>query len=160
MQGDGNLVVYAGQDALWATMTNIKAVRGDILTSNPGTVGQCTRWAEQQFHAWTGTFINTFPIPGSGHTGDAKDWAINAQAHHWAVGSTPRDGSIAVFREGYADTDPADGHVAWVTQVYPKDNEVMVSEMNYRGWNTVDTRLIPSAFGVSRQRLRYIYANP
>jgi surface antigen len=52
-------------------------LRGETLGYNPtyGN-GQCTDWAERQFHAWTGTYINTLGI--NGHSGNALDWAYNA----------------------------------------------------------------------------------
>jgi hypothetical protein len=43
-------------------------LRRETLGYNPtyGN-GQCTDWAERQFHAWTGTYINTLGI--NGHSG-------------------------------------------------------------------------------------------
>jgi len=51
--------------------------QGETLGYNPtyGN-GQCTDWAERQFHAWTGTYINT--LGTNGHSGNALDWAYNA----------------------------------------------------------------------------------
>jgi surface antigen len=158
MQDDGNVVVYSAADSpLWATMTTTAraAVKGESLSTNPGAAGQCTWWAEQEFHGWTGMYINTLGINGT--DGNAEYWAYNAAHRGWAVGTTPRAGSIAVFQPGVAGADSF-GHVAWVTQVYPSQNAIEVSEMNFEGPGIVDSRRISPAFGVAG--LQYIYANP
>ena len=150
IQSDANLVVYSSTNAaLWATMTNHAARWGQTLTYNPGAAGNCTYWAEYEFHWYTGTYINT--LATSGTTGDAKYWAINASRRGWTVGSTPRMGSIAVWTGGSAC------HVAWVTEVWPSQNKIRVSEMNEYHLYQVDSRVITPAFGVSG--LQYIYVN-
>lgn len=154
MQGDGNVVVYsAGSAALWATMTNITADRGQTLSSNLYPPGQCTWEAEVEFSNWTGTYINTLGINGT--NGNALNWAYNASHRGWDVGSIPRIGSIAVFPPG-ADGALSDGHVAWVTQYYPSQNAIRVTEMNVIGPGIVDSRLIQPV----SSRVQYIYANP
>jgi surface antigen len=154
MQGDGNVVVYsAGSAALWATMTNITAGRGQTLSSNLFPGGQCTWEAEVQFSLWTGTYINTLGINGT--NGNALYWAYNAAHRGWNVGSTPRIGSIAVFPPG-PDGAGSDGHVAWVTDYYPSQDAIRVTEMNFNGQGTVDSRFIKPVSSL----VQYIYANP
>jgi surface antigen len=162
VQDDGNVVVYTSANSpLWATMTlsgtGITASKGETLSYNPTYEnGQCTDWAERSFHAWTGTYINTLGINGT--SGNALDWAYNAAHRGWTVGSVPRIGSIAVFQPG---VDGADGygHVAWVTQVYPSQNAIEVSEWNFTyGPYKTDTRRVSPAFRVGG--LQYIYSNP
>jgi surface antigen len=158
MQDDDNLVVYsAAGSPLWATMTTTAraAVKGQTLAANPGAAGQCTWWAEQEFYGWAGTYINTLGINGT--NGNAEYWAYNATHRGWAVGNTPRAGSIAVFQPGVDGADSV-GHVAWVTQVYPSQNAIEVSEMNFKGPGIVDSRRISPASGVAG--LQYIYVNP
>jgi surface antigen len=155
MQNDGNLVVYsAAGSPLWATMTFLPATHGATLTVNPGGSGQCTWWAEHMFAGYTGAYINTLGIHGT--TGDARYWGYNASQRGWNVGSTPRIGSIVVFQPGSGISSV--GHVAWVTQVYPATNSIVISEMNYKGLGVVDSRGISPAFGASG--LQYIYVNP
>jgi surface antigen len=155
MQNDGNLVVYnAAGAAQWATMSAIEP-RGGTLTYNPGGSGQCTWWVEQQFRAYTGAYINTLGINGT--NGNALNWGYNASQRGWSVGSVPRIGSIAVFQPGVGGTGSV-GHVAWVTQVYPAKNSIVISEMNVKGLGVTDTRTISPAFGVNG--LQYIYTNP
>ena len=155
MQNDGNLVVYSASGAAqWATMSAVQP-RGATLGYNPGASGQCTWWAENRFAAYTGTYINTLGINGT--NGNARYWGYNASQRGWSVGSGPRIGSIAVFQPGTFGTGSV-GHVAWVTQVYPARNSIVIQEMNYVGAGVVDTRTISPAFGVNG--LQYIYTNP
>jgi surface antigen len=153
MQNDANLVVYSSSNAaLWATMTNHAAKWGQTLSGsgkNPGDAGNCTYWAEYEFRSYTGWYINTLATAGT--TGDAKYWAINASRRGWIVGSIPRMDSIVVWT-GSAN------HVAWVTEVWPSQNKIRVSEMNHIRLGQVDSRVITPAFGVSG--LQYIYVNP
>jgi surface antigen len=156
MQDDGNLVVYdtAGR-AQWAAMTASEP-RGSTLAKNPAPSGQCTWWAEQKFHDYSGgAYINTLGINGT--SGDARYWGYNASHRGWNVGSTPRIGSIAVFQPGTGGAGSV-GHVAWVTEVYPARNSMVITEMNFKGPGVVDTRTISPAFAVNG--LQYIYTNP
>jgi surface antigen len=162
IQDDGNLVVYSAWPVnapLWATMTlastGIYAPQGETLSYNPtfGN-GQCTDWAERQFRAWTGTYINTLGIYGT--SGNALDWALNAKNRHWSTGTTPRIGSIVVFqpRQGLISSD---GHVAWVTEIYPALGTITFTDWNnplpyHTATHTISLAAWPG--------LQYIYANP
>jgi surface antigen len=67
--------------------------------------------------------------------GNAIDWWPNARPYGYAEGQAPRVGAIMVTREsGY-------GHVAYVESVNG-DGSWTISEMNFNGWNQVDTRTI------------------
>jgi hypothetical protein len=68
-------------------------------------------------------------------SGDAGYWYQNAAAKGYAVGPTPRVGSIMVTWESWA------GHVAYVEAVYP-DGSWMVSEMNWVAFYVIDQRTI------------------
>jgi surface antigen len=68
-------------------------------------------------------------------SGNASQWYANARAQGYAVGSTPRVGSIMVtWESGW-------GHVAYVTAV-GGDGSWTVWEMNYKGWGIIDQRTI------------------
>ena len=67
--------------------------------------------------------------------GDAGYWYANASAAGYAVGSTPKVGSIMVTWESWA------GHVAYVEAVNP-DGSWVVSEMNWIAFNVIDERTI------------------
>ena len=67
--------------------------------------------------------------------GDAGYWYANAAAQGYAVGSTPKVGSIMVTWESWA------GHVAYVEAVNP-DGSWVVSEMNWVAFDVIDQRTI------------------
>jgi LysM repeat protein len=67
--------------------------------------------------------------------GDAGFWYQNAAAAGYAVGSTPKAGSIMVTWESYL------GHVAYVESVNA-DGSWNVSEMNFVAFNVISTRTI------------------
>ena len=76
--------------------------------------------------------------------GNAWQWWGNAAAMGYREGHTPARGAVAVWgRGGYSP----DGHVAFVEQVGPASGvpagSFLISEMNYRGWNRVDYRVVP-----------------
>lgn len=69
--------------------------------------------------------------------GNAWEWYGQAQAYGYPVGQQARVGAVAVWDQrmsGY-------GHVAYVESVQP--NGFTVSEMNYNGWDQVDSRFVP-----------------
>lgn len=120
---------------------------GRTVSYNEGTAGQCTWWAINEFHAYTGRFPN---LVRPGNDGDAQYWAGNAAYNGWTVSATPRVNSIAVFLPG-VDNAGSVGHVAWVTAVNGKT--ITVSEMNYLGPYKIDHRTLAPASSV-----RYILA--
>lgn len=88
------------------------------------TYGQCTWYvASRRNVPWTG---------------DAWMWFGNAKAMGFPTGSAPEPGAIMVTWESVFY-----GHVAYVEQVNA-DGSFVVSEMNYRAWNVIDTRYIRS----------------
>lgn len=68
-------------------------------------------------------------------SGDAGYWYANASAQGYAVGPTPKVGSIMVTWESWA------GHVAYVEAVNP-DGSWTVSEMNWVAFDVIDQRTI------------------
>ncbi|HEV1997673.1 MAG TPA: CHAP domain-containing protein [Candidatus Dormibacteraeota bacterium] len=69
--------------------------------------------------------------------GNAWEWYGQAQAYGYPVGHEARVGAVVVWDQrmsGY-------GHVGYVESV--QGNGFTVSEMNYNGWNQVDTRFVP-----------------
>ena len=123
------------------------ATVGRTVSYNEGASGQCTWWAIYKFHAYSGYYPN---LVVSSNNGDAKYWAYNAAYNGWTVTAAPRVGSIAVF-PAYTNGAGAAGHVGWVTAV--SGSQITISEMNYVGWNTTDTRTLTPASSV-----RYILA--
>lgn len=78
--------------------------------------------------------------PGWGH---AKHWYGRANAAGFATGTEPSVGAIAWTSAGYY------GHVALVEAV--EGPMVLVSEMNYTGWNKISRRWVPAS------TFKYIY---
>ncbi|MGI8608821.1 MAG: CHAP domain-containing protein [Candidatus Dormibacteria bacterium] len=69
--------------------------------------------------------------------GNAWEWYGQAQAYGYPVGHQARVGAVVVWDQrmsGY-------GHVGYVESV--RSDGFTVSEMNYNGWNQVDTRFVP-----------------
>jgi surface antigen len=151
LQDDGNLVIYSATgSALWATMTGTVPPRGQTVASEPGYPwGQCTRYAEEMAHAYTGLWL---PV-----LGNAKDWWANARNDGWSVGLGPQIGSIIVFAPGTDGAGPY-GHVAWVTNFHPNTGVVDFYEMNYNGLGQIDPRYITN--GINNPNIHYIYLNP
>ncbi len=147
LQDDGNLVLYTGAgNAVWSSKTT--ASTGRTLTYNEGDAGNCTWWAINEFHAYSGLYPD---LSDPANNGNAEYWATNAVYNDWTVSSTPRTDSIAVFPPG-VNGALSDGHVAWVTNV--SATQITISEMNGpAGWNKVDTRTLTPATSV-----RYILA--
>lgn len=113
---------------------------GQTVSYNEGGSGECTWWAINEFHAYTGVYPD---LTDSDNSGDAKYWAGNAVYRHWTVSATPRVDSIAVF-PAWVNGAGSYGHVAWVTAV--SGDVITVSEMNFDAWNQVDTRtLVPAS---------------
>lgn len=68
--------------------------------------------------------------------GNANTWYVRAQAQGWNVGLTPKKGAVATTTAGWA------GHVAYVEGVSLDGKYVTISEMNYRGLYSMNTRTV------------------
>jgi surface antigen len=155
LQNDGNLVIYTAdwKTALWATMSGAVYHHGQPGTTNSTyPAGQCTWYADQEAHLYTGVWLPN-------QLRNAGQWAANAARSGWATGTMPRIGSVIVFMNGADGADPTTGHVAWVTAYYPNTGKVVISEMNYPTGAGQRTRTIPD--GVNNPNyIQYIYMNP
>ena len=115
--------------ALYQIMTGAKSsypvkVLGCCLgpyVNNKFPVGWCTYYVA----TWRNVTWN----------GDAGYWYANASAQGYAVGSTPKVGSIMVTWESWA------GHVAYVESVNA-DGSWVVTEMNWVAYDVIDQRTI------------------
>ncbi len=131
MQTDGNLVLYApGANPLW----NSNRQRGATLGANRFDVGYCTWGAAEKWHQAAGSY--------PGFSGNAYQWASNAQGAGYSVSMTPQPRAVVVFPVSSAYGSV--GHVAWVDSVQsrPDGTYISITEMNYKGWNTWDTRVV------------------
>jgi surface antigen len=120
---------------------------GRTVSYNEGATGECTWWAINEFHTFTGVYPN---LVAPGNNGNAEYWAGNAAYNGWTVSATPRVDTIVVFPP-YTNGSGSVGHVAWVTSV--SGGQITVSEMNFKAWDQVDTRTLSPTSSV-----RYILA--
>lgn len=74
--------------------------------------------------------------------GNAKNWFENAEGYA-KVGHNPEGGAIVVFHSVRGESYSRYGHVALVTSV--GDNSFTVTEMNYEGYDRIDSRTISDA---------------
>jgi surface antigen len=80
--------------------------------------GYCTWGAQEQIHVHTGYYIKAL-------TGNAENWANQAEAAGWTVVGDARPHAIVVFSSSIVG---GVGHVAWVDAVNGMD--VTITEMN------------------------------
>ena len=104
---------------------------------NGGAWGNCTYYVYNRV-AQLGKPIQS---PAMGH---AFMWSDSARSMGYNVSHNPKTGTIAVFRQGVAGSDPTYGHVAFVEKVFA-DGSVLVSEMNVQGLNVISTRIISAS---------------
>lgn len=104
---------------------------------NGGAWGNCTYYVYNRV-AQLGKPIQS---PAMGH---AFMWSDSARSMGYNVSHTPKTGTVAVFRQGVAGSDPTYGHVAFVEKVFA-DGSVLVSEMNVQGLNVISTRIISAS---------------
>lgn len=104
---------------------------------NGGAWGNCTYYVYNRV-AQLGKPI---PSPSMGH---AYMWSNSARSMGYSVSRTPKTGTIAVFSQGVAGSDPTYGHVSFVEKVF-SDGSVLVSEMNVQGLNVISTRIISAS---------------
>jgi len=82
-------------------------------------------------------------LPVGSNWGNASTWAAYARGAGYQVDHTPSFGAIMQTTGGWGGY----GHVAIVESVNP-DGSIVVSEMNYVGWNRQSSRVVtnPSAY--------------
>jgi surface antigen len=142
--------VFDGYSPGIARCAGTPAVKvGRTDNHNEGTAGQCTWWAINEFHAFSGHYPD---LLDPADNGDARYWATNAAYDGWTVTAAPRVNSIVVFPPGVNGASTVDGHVAWVTRV--GNGTITFTEMNGpAGPFHVDTRTVSPSSSV-----RYILA--
>ena len=107
-----------------------------LYGGNGYSYGYCT-WHAAERRAQVGR-----PIPRN--LGNDVTWNALASRAGLVVNSNPKAGSILWHRD--ASISGGYGHVGFVESVR-SDGSILVSDMNYVGWNVVSTRIIkPSAF--------------
>lgn len=110
-----------------------KKLEGKAGTGHVFPYGYCTWYVAQKRY-----------VPWGGNAGT---WLYHAKALGYKTGQTPKKGAIVVTTD-----DRVYGHVAVVEKV--SGGSITVSEMNYKGWGKVSTRVIATN---SRSIKGYIY---
>ncbi len=100
-----------------------------VFAGNRYAYGYCTYYAFNK-RAAAGRPIGS-------NWGNATTWASLARASGFAVDKSPRAGDVFQTSGGWGGY----GHVGYVESVNA-DGSILVSEMNYAGWNRVSSRTI------------------
>lgn len=135
--GISNLVAQATATAVYHRKTDGydpsffgSQLVGDGSRSLAWPLGQCTYWANYEYHRLTGYWVSW--------NGNADQWVTGARQAGWNVSTTPHVPSIMVMMP-YQQHASGYGHVAVVEGV--SGNTVHTSNMNWYsnggGWNRV-----------------------
>jgi surface antigen len=148
-------IAVVGAVSLGGSMATASAhadrTKGLTIDHNPLSdyEGYCTWGAQEQIHDHTGYYIKAL-------TGNAEDWATQAEAGGWTVVGEAQRRSIAVFSSSLVG---GVGHVAWVDAVNGKN--LTITEMNMgfggtaangyhtTGFHEFDTRTVKEVPGIS-----------
>lgn len=117
-----------------ATSINVAVAgtRASLASGNGYAYGYCTYYAYNR-RAELGK-------PIGGNWGDAVAWSSYARMDGFQVDHTPGVGAIIQNGGGWGNF----GHVGVVEKVN-SDGSLMVSDMNWLGWNMVSTRTVPAS---------------
>lgn len=103
-----------------------------IFAGNRYAYGYCT-WYAYNKRASIGR-------PVASNWGNATTWASLAASSGFTVDKTPRAGAVFQTSGGWGGY----GHVGFVEKVNP-NGSIVVSEMNYAGWNVISSRTISAS---------------
>jgi len=115
-----------------STVTGFGGSLGAQSVGNRYAYGYCTYYAYNK-RAAAGRPVGSF-------WGNATTWASYAIASGYSVDNNPRAGDIFQTSGGWGGY----GHVGYVERVNP-DGSVLVSEMNYAGWNVISSRTLSAS---------------
>ena len=104
---------------------------GAEFSGNKYAYGYCT-WYAYNRRAAAGH-------PVGSNWGNASSWAYLAAASGFRVDHNPRPGDVFQTSGGWGGY----GHVGYVEKVN-SNGSIVVSEMNYAGWDVVSSRTIPA----------------
>ncbi len=103
---------------------------GSGVTADRFSFGQCTYYADLEYHALTGYWVDWI--------GNAYQWSYGASSAGWIVSATPHVPSIIVLQP-YVQGAGGYGHVAVVERIN-SDGSVYTANMNWYangGWDRV-----------------------
>jgi surface antigen len=108
------------------------SVSSTFVAGNGYAYGYCTYYAYNR-RAEIGR-------PISGNWGNAVSWSAMARAQGFRVDHTPEAGAVIQNGGGWGGY----GHVGIVERVNA-DGSLLVSDMNYAGWNVISNRTVPAS---------------
>lgn len=115
-----------------STSLSIGGSFGVQFSGNKYAYGYCTYYAYNK-RAAAGR-------PVGSNWGNATTWAALARASGFSVNNSPRAGDVFQTSGGWGGY----GHVGYVERVN-SNGSVLVSEMNYAGWNVVSSRTLSAS---------------
>lgn len=118
----------------YSSSTSVAAtsVSSTFVAGNGYAYGYCTYYAYNR-RAEIGR-------PISGNWGNAVSWSTMARGQGFRVDHTPEVGAVIQNGGGWGGY----GHVGIVERVNG-DGSLLVSDMNYAGWNVISTRTVPAS---------------
>ena len=125
---------YVAPRSYASTSSNVTAtsLRTTVVAGNGYSYGYCTYYAYNR-RAEIGR-------PIGGNWGNAVSWSAMARASGFRVDHTPEAGAVIQNGGGWGGY----GHVGIVERVNG-DGSLVVSDMNYAGWNVISTRTVPAS---------------
>lgn len=108
------------------------SISSTFVAGNGYAYGYCTYYAYNR-RAEIGS-------PISGNWGNAVSWSAMARAQGFRVDHTPEAGAVIQNGGGWGGY----GHVGIVERVNA-DGSLLVSDMNYAGWNVISNRTVPAS---------------
>jgi surface antigen len=110
----------------------VSTIKTGSFSGNGYAPGYCT-WYAYNRRAELGR-------PIAGNWGNAVTWAAYARAAGFTVNNVPKAGAVIQNGGGWGGY----GHVGIVERVND-DGSLLVSDMNYVGWNIISTRTVPAS---------------
>jgi surface antigen len=136
------IIIPNGEQPAPAAPTYFSSGYGYSFGSQPLYGGNGYSYGYCTWHAANRRAAIGRPIPRN--LGNAVTWATLAAQAGFGVGEMPQAGAVLWHKNTYIAGGL--GHVGFVEQMLD-DGSILVSDMNYGGWNVVTTRVIaPSEF--------------
>ena len=123
---------YVAPASSYSSASATTTINSTFVAGNGYAYGYCTYYAYNR-RAELGR-------PIGGNWGNAVTWAAMARAQGFTVDHTPEAGAVIQNGGGWGGY----GHVGIVERVN-SDGSLLVSDMNYVGWNIISTRTVPAS---------------
>jgi surface antigen len=138
--GDTGSASSSGATTGGGLSANSDGTLGNVGFDDYFSAGQCTYWADYEYHRLTGYAVTW--------SGNAMDWAAGAAAAGWVVSSTPKVYSIIVLQPGVQGAGAGYGHVGVVESINA-DGSVNTTNWNVVGYGVFSWETYKPGPGVS-----------